>query len=346
MIESFKLPTITPETLTGSICSFNDEYGNLPLKSCVSQIQGYQEGSGIPNPTDNIRPLVAWSSDSLGVNTINQWDEQWEKGKYSASTGKKEVSNNTIRSKNFIKVIPNTDYYCKAGELTINNLAIFFYDNNHDFISFVGGANTTFVTPINCYYITFYCANTYGTTYNNDISINYPATDIDYHAFNGAVFNFGQDIYQGEIDWKRGVVTKTTTGKITFSSSDIDTVRYEDYSNNVYRVTMKNAFYDLNNRYLIGVCNKLTFKSDYNSVNSNNNSIAFNNNNGMQLILRNDELANEQDVIDFISTLECVYPLATPIEIPLGGIQLLTQEGQNNIFADCGNSTVEYLKVN
>ena len=65
MIESFKLPVITPETITGSIVSFNDEYGGLPLKSCTSLISGYQEGSGVPSP-DNVRPLHAFSSANIG----------------------------------------------------------------------------------------------------------------------------------------------------------------------------------------------------------------------------------------------------------------------------------------
>jgi hypothetical protein len=30
---------------------------------------------------------------------------------------------------------------------------------------------------------------------------------------------------------------------------------------------------------------------------------------------------------------------------PLGGVNILTQEGQNNIFCDCGNTTLEYLKA-
>ena len=43
---------------------------------------------------------------------------------------------------------------------------------------------------------------------------------------------------------------------------------------------------------------------------------------------------------------QVAYELATPIEIPLGGINLLTQQGVNNIFCDTGDTTLEWLKVN
>ena len=65
MIKSCKKPPVYFESTTGS---FYSQYADLPLKSCVSQISGYQEGSGTPNPTDNIRPLHAFSSADLVAN--------------------------------------------------------------------------------------------------------------------------------------------------------------------------------------------------------------------------------------------------------------------------------------
>jgi hypothetical protein len=38
-------------------------------------------------------------------------------------------------------------------------------------------------------------------------------------------------------------------------------------------------------------------------------------------------------------------PLQNSITIPLGGIQPLTQEGQNNIWADTGDTTAQYIKI-
>lgn len=94
---------------------------------------------------------------------FNLWDEEWELGTLSASTGAKASSSNDIRSKNYISVKPNTTYYCN----TANN--IYFYDKNKGFISYKYVGTETFTTPPNAYYIMFTKG---GTTYNHDICIN------------------------------------------------------------------------------------------------------------------------------------------------------------------------------
>lgn len=284
MIESFKLPNITPETLTGSIVSFNDEYGNLPLKSCTSLISGYQEGSGTPSP-DNVRPLHAFSSADLYFNTINQWDEVAEVGTIDTTTGKNTPNASRLRSTNYILVVPNTTYYIKMPTANNEYILWYEYDSNKNFIRYLYKSNgTTVTTTSNTRFIRFSTVD-YGTTYNNDISINYPATDTSYHAFSGAVFTFGQSIYQGSIDWKRGVIV-ATWGYIASYNGETLTGEW--------------------------LCNKAPYEAGTTPPTGS----------------------------------QVAYELATPIEIPLGGINLLTQEGQNNIFADCGDTEVKRLKVN
>ena len=52
------------------------------------------------------------------------------------------------------------------------------------------------------------------------------------------------------------------------------------------------------------------------------------------------------DFKSFLSAnnLQVVFPLATPIEITLSPTQLRALKGQNNIFADCGDTAVKYWK--
>ena len=40
---------------------------------------------------------------------------------------------------------------------------------------------------------------------------------------------------------------------------------------------------------------------------------------------------------------QVVYPLATPITIPLTATEISTLQGENNVWADSGDVTVEYL---
>lgn len=109
-----------------------------------------------------------------GIETVgfNQWDEEWEQGALDAEG--QPASGVSIRSKNFIPVLPSTAYYV-AG-LTSGVLRPFYYDSEKAFISigyWVGGtSNNPFTIPSTARYMKFAMASSYGSTYNNDICIN------------------------------------------------------------------------------------------------------------------------------------------------------------------------------
>lgn len=104
---------------------------------------------------------------------FNQWDEQWEQGTLSGSTGLPLVDADRIRSKNFNKCLPNTSYSGAYPSGVI--LYILWYDANQNYISFDGltSVTTTATSPENAYYFKISPSNTYGGTYNNDICVNF-----------------------------------------------------------------------------------------------------------------------------------------------------------------------------
>ncbi len=109
------------------------------------------------------------SHDTVG---FNQWDEEWESGWFDLTTGEKISSTARIRSKNMIRVIPNTTYYFKkpAGKLVY----IYCYDANKNYIGYLDpfsttGSGGTFTMLAGARYMKFIVAN---TTYNHDICIN------------------------------------------------------------------------------------------------------------------------------------------------------------------------------
>ena len=108
------------------------------------------------------------SHDMVG---FNQWDEEWEVGSYSPSTGEKGTNTATIRCKNYIPALPTTAYYSSNS---IYN--VFCYDEDYGYLgtatysSVSGGYIWT--TLANTRYITFRTDSSYGTTYNHDICIN------------------------------------------------------------------------------------------------------------------------------------------------------------------------------
>lgn len=138
--------------------------GNIPqdLLDNPSHFSWYYNGS----LAYNTGTLVNANGVKLLSTGRNLWDEETESGGLNLSTGAKINDSTAIRSKNYIRVIPNTTYFAL---MPIQRIA--FYDKDKNYISYVATntANTTFTTPNNACYILFYVS---GTTYQNNITIS------------------------------------------------------------------------------------------------------------------------------------------------------------------------------
>lgn len=182
-------------TASGAIATFDTSL-SLPLQDCTIEING----------TD-------LSGANIYTRGSNLWDEVWELGDLSATTGEKTNDNTRFRSKNYIPVTPNTTIYCYTANYT-GRKRIAFYDSNKTYLGQETGfdvmPNGTYTTPSNAFYALFYIE---GTTYGNDVSINFPATDTAYHAYNAnsnitaISWNDLGTVSEGSLD--------LTTGKLT-----------------------------------------------------------------------------------------------------------------------------------
>lgn len=113
--------------------------------------------------------VIHFNGRRLLTTGFNQWDEQWEEGALSTTNGEPVASVGRIRSANFIKVIPNTDYYFNAPA----SKDIICYDDNFNFIKYYGNDGApSILTPQGCHYIKFSMYKAYGATYKDDICIN------------------------------------------------------------------------------------------------------------------------------------------------------------------------------
>ena len=74
---------------------------------------------------------------------FNQWDEEIESGEINTNTGANAVNASRQRSKNYIEIKNNVQYYLKSNTTTY----LFFYDKNKNYIGFHGTqmANKTFI---------------------------------------------------------------------------------------------------------------------------------------------------------------------------------------------------------
>lgn len=106
--------------------------------------------------------LLSLKADGIVTDGFNQWDEEWENGGISDTTGLNYNDNLRFRSKNYIPVFPNTEYYFRSlyqGAIPLSGVYLRFYDINKNFISSWNNnlicQNRTVVTPIDCFYIRF-----------------------------------------------------------------------------------------------------------------------------------------------------------------------------------------------
>ena len=200
----YKLKTPTTEvTSSFEAPQIVDPYGT----------EEYVDGRTVELPVGNnstyadIYEITGTDTVDLHVRGVNQWDEETEKGSLDSSTGAKTSSNSILRSKNYISVVPSTSYYINAPTI---GAVICYYDSDYTFISSEDKINQAFTTPANAEYILFRVASNYGTIYNNDISINYPSTDHDYHAYVGDDYtaDLGTTVYGGTADIVNGTGKK------------------------------------------------------------------------------------------------------------------------------------------
>ena len=317
--------------LPADIASFTDGT-DLPMASLKVAVTPYQDLShGDPSP-ENICPIIGWDEAVVSVSGVNIWDEEWELGQYDAS-GNPYPNNDCIRTKNFISVKPNTTYYQTTSSGTMQ---VLYYDINKGFINSAWMGSNTFTTPSNCYYVHFRLGSTYGTTYNHDISINYPSTDTTYHAYNGATYTIDLNgtRYGSELDVLNGVDIDTLgnvdLGTLNWSYNSIQNFFFADL--NDIKLTTKNLICD---RYIY------VEKSWAAMQNGEFGKVA----NSTQIRFHNDNYNTGADFKTAMSGVQFVYELATPITVQLSPTQVKSLVGTNNIFADCGQITeVKYFK--
>lgn len=180
-------------TATGDIVSFNSSI-KYPLEALTVD-------------------LVEGETATVYHRGANLWDEQWEIGAYNDTTGLKAADDIRIRSKNYISVKTGETYYFAEPQ----SLRVYQYDKDKTYLGYTDIAinGSRLYTPAaDCCYINFRMGSTTNpvTTYSNNISINYPATDTTYHAYDPSSANYDYPLTASDI--------VTMKGKNTFWSDN------------------------------------------------------------------------------------------------------------------------------
>ena len=137
-------------------------YARIPMGV---DLNSYNEGEVIHMDVQSI--------ESVGV---NQWDEEWEVGRYDVNNGSIMNGQNQIRSANLIPVLPNSTYNYSGS---FSFVAILEYGKDKTFLRNLGGKKNQVQISADCHYVNIYTDSVYGTIYKNDICINLSDTSIN-----------------------------------------------------------------------------------------------------------------------------------------------------------------------
>lgn len=317
------------QTVSGSIASFTDGAEDVPMKSLVVNIEPVQSGSGDPSPS-NVRPISGWTAVNTSRNGINQWDEEWEAGYINSTTGAKASSTTEFVSKNLIPIRPNTAYYASTANYTGAKRAA-FYDADKNYLGQSNGGwivlpNGVFTSPSGAYYMMFYVT---ATSYNNDISINYPSTDTAYHR--GAdneqyTTALGQTVYGGKLD--------VVTGELILTWRSILGSAWTQYnSNNGYKAYRISSTPQAKIGS-VGKCNMINEYGSFNSGSMSKNIIQLPETSNMAYMALDESIS--------ASDIQLIYMLLQPITVQLTAQEVTSLLGVNNVFADAGSVDVTY----
>jgi phage-related protein len=128
------------ESLTFRVFDLTQMFGST-IADYIYSLEQATAGAGVAwfrnlFPKDyyayNAGELISVKTEAHKMVGFNQWDEEWEQGSINDNTGEPNPSNAYSRSKNFIKIIPDTDYYFYSK--TSVQVVVYEYDYNHSYI--------------------------------------------------------------------------------------------------------------------------------------------------------------------------------------------------------------------
>ena len=300
------------------------------------------------SPYSNVCPISGHSTATVTRTGINIWDEEWENGTIDVNTGQDSYNPNQIRSKGYTPCIPNTSYYFVRDNVAGN---IFEYDSSKNFIRVISSP-TSFTTSANAAYLRFYMASAYGTTYNNNIAINYPSTDTAYHAghIQTVTIALGSTYYGAQLDAVAGTLT-VDKAMVTFDGSN-DEVINDASSPNAYRARIEipsdsitwTSASTKTGKLLSNEFEEITNDDSYNG----DVGIHYRVTGTHEIVVGFDSMGvSQSNIRTWLASnlLVVVYELATPTVITgLTPAQVQALVGTNNVWSDTGNTLLTYYR--
>ena len=346
-----KAPAITETTESSAIATFTDGADDMVMHNVVAEINPVQDlSNGDPSPS-NICPITGHTEVNVTRTGANVWDEEWEVGALSTTDGTPIASTVTIRSKNFSPIVSGAPYYVKCANYTDRYaLGVYWYDADKVFISREYACAIVTTAPANAKYfkiVTNSSGTVYGATYNHDISVNYPSSDHDYHAYQGNSVSLSWQteagtVYGGTIDVATGLLTVEYVRRTITSFTGVFGAVTNGYCAYAVVNSTTRVPSDVDPTFMKSNVFTYTSATRYDAA-----LYTYGGNAGGSTTYSFILPSSVTSLADANAWLadnptEFTCKLATPQTYQLTGQQLLTLLGTNNVWTDIGNVSVTY----
>ena len=291
-------------------------------------------------PYSNICPISGFTGLTVTRTGVNVWNEEWENGSIDGSTGQNEDASGFWRTKNYIPIVPNETYYISCA--VTGALRGRFYDINKNYIGMKDKesadlvTNRTFIAPSNARFVRFAPNDSVITT--KEVSVNYPSTDTSYHAYQGQTYTIDLDgtRYGGTLD--------VTSGKLTVDRAMVDmgTLNWGGWTDSAGYIFNAPVSGRLQTRNDPAISSQYTWNASVSVWSDLVNGQMTGQVGGGNVYVRDTRYSSIADFKTGVSSVQLVYPIATPIEVQLTPTEITTLLGTNNIWADAGDTTVNY----
>ena len=296
------------------------------------------------SPYSNVCPISGWSEAKVtrcGKNLVDI--ESPEKDGYYDTNGAYNYFSDY--SCYLVPCKPNTTYTVSGNFAGIKT----FWDANLNFISGINqgsGQTKTFTTPSGAL---FFRISILKTNVDGTQQIELGSTATTYEPFSGDTYSIDLDgtRYGGTLDVLTGVMT-VDRAMATFDGSSDEGWNPSNISNPLYYAIWNNPS-SASNSDSTQLANWAKFVGGaYQSFGAfraqTNGAIVVGNLDGG--VLGAYHFATREDLKAYLAehNLEVCYKLASPFTVQLSPTQFRALKGQNNIFADCGDTAVKYWK--
>ena len=325
------------DTASGAVATFTDGADDIPLKSLVVDINPVQSGSGDPSP-DNVRPISGWTGANVvryGKNYIQNSDASYSLTTSMAATYTTVASLADITSGTFSveAVVPSGQTLKLFGyDGTDNNFIWDLAPQGDGRYAVTSNGNTIKRAKEFRIYSQPYTGGDSVVTVISKAMLVVNDTETAYEPYSGQTIPISWQteagtVYGGKLDVLSGVLT-------------VDRA-YEEFDLSQYSYSTTNGF----DNWTIPISNTTTGASNSAGNISNIANYAYaSSTHGM-----NHYYAGANAIVLYLTegsardkTAQFVYPLATPIEIQLTPHEVKSLLGANNIWADTGDTSVEY----